>query len=157
MPYKFHDSRRGKFQKGRYRVMNWPTYKESLRRRGDLGFGGCRARTDGGTAPDARRTAQVFRSCDRNLWDLASCVPPGAAPDSRLCAVNREADGVSPAGAGFLDAKSESEQPDYNSPNQRGLLASGGSTIFRYRSELGECQCVKSNAARTVSLTSSEV
>ena len=36
MPYKFHDSRRGKFQKGRYRVTNWPTYNESLRRRGDL-------------------------------------------------------------------------------------------------------------------------
>ena len=34
MPYKFHDSRRGKFQKGRYRVTNWRTYNESLRRRG---------------------------------------------------------------------------------------------------------------------------
>ncbi|EJK88382.1 IS5 family transposase [Rhizobium sp. AP16] len=36
MPYKFHDSHRGKFQKGRYRVTNWRTYNESLRRRGDL-------------------------------------------------------------------------------------------------------------------------
>ncbi|WP_280778065.1 transposase [Rhizobium sp. SG_E_25_P2] len=36
MPYKFHDSRRGKFRKGRYRVTNWPAYNESLRRRGDL-------------------------------------------------------------------------------------------------------------------------
>lgn len=36
MPYKFHDSRHGKFQKGRYRVTNWPAYNESLRRRDDL-------------------------------------------------------------------------------------------------------------------------
>jgi hypothetical protein len=28
MPYKFHESRRHKFPKARYRVTNWPEYDE---------------------------------------------------------------------------------------------------------------------------------
>jgi Transposase DDE domain len=36
MPYKIHDSCRGKFRKGRYRVTNRPAHNESLRCRGDL-------------------------------------------------------------------------------------------------------------------------
>ena len=36
MPYKFHASRRHKFPKARYRVMNWPEYDAALVRRGSL-------------------------------------------------------------------------------------------------------------------------
>src|SRR5271166_5853766 len=36
MPYKFHDSRRHKFPKARYRVTNWPEYDAALLRRGSL-------------------------------------------------------------------------------------------------------------------------
>jgi hypothetical protein len=36
MPYKFHDSRRHKFPKARYRVTNWPEYDAALVRRGSL-------------------------------------------------------------------------------------------------------------------------
>ena len=36
MPHKFNAARRHKFEKKRYRVTNWASYSESLRRRGDL-------------------------------------------------------------------------------------------------------------------------
>jgi hypothetical protein len=36
MPYKFHESRRHKFPKARYRVTNWPEYDAALVRRGSL-------------------------------------------------------------------------------------------------------------------------
>src|SRR5208282_6008709 len=36
MPYKFHESRRHKFPKARYRVTNWPAYDAALVRRGSL-------------------------------------------------------------------------------------------------------------------------
>ena len=36
MPYKFHESRRHKFPKARYRVTNWPEYDAALVRRGGL-------------------------------------------------------------------------------------------------------------------------
>ena len=36
MPYKFHEDRRHKIPKARYRVMNWPEYDAALVRRGDL-------------------------------------------------------------------------------------------------------------------------
>src|SRR5271170_1702498 len=36
MPYKFHESRRHKFPKARYRVTNWPEYDAALIRRGSL-------------------------------------------------------------------------------------------------------------------------
>ena len=36
MPYKFHESRRYKFPKARYRVTNWPEYDAALVRRGSL-------------------------------------------------------------------------------------------------------------------------
>ena len=36
MPYKFHESRRHKFPKARYRVTNWPEYDAVLARRGSL-------------------------------------------------------------------------------------------------------------------------
>jgi hypothetical protein len=36
MPYKFHDSRRHKFPKARYRVTNWPEYDAALVRRESL-------------------------------------------------------------------------------------------------------------------------
>src|SRR5246127_4423418 len=36
MPHKFHDSRRHKFPKSRYRVTNWPEYDAALVRRGSL-------------------------------------------------------------------------------------------------------------------------
>ena len=36
MPYKFHESRRHKFPKARYRVTNWPEYDAALMRRGSL-------------------------------------------------------------------------------------------------------------------------
>ena len=31
MPYKFHNARRDKFERAKYRVTNWPEYNESLR------------------------------------------------------------------------------------------------------------------------------
>jgi hypothetical protein len=36
MPHKFNATRRHKFEKKRYRVTNWSSYNESLRKRGDL-------------------------------------------------------------------------------------------------------------------------
>ena len=36
MPHKFNASRRHKFDKAQYRVINWAEYNESLRQRGDL-------------------------------------------------------------------------------------------------------------------------
>lgn len=36
MPHKFNANRRGKIPKQKYRVPNWASYNESLRRRGDL-------------------------------------------------------------------------------------------------------------------------
>ncbi|AKI03400.1 Transposase DDE domain (plasmid) [Hoeflea sp. IMCC20628] len=36
MPHKFNANRRGKIPKQKYRVSNWASYNESLRRRGDL-------------------------------------------------------------------------------------------------------------------------
>jgi Transposase DDE domain len=36
MPYRFHESRRHKFPKARYRVTNWPEYDGALVRRGEL-------------------------------------------------------------------------------------------------------------------------
>ena len=36
MPFKHNASRRDKFAKAKYRVMNWPEYNESLRQRGDV-------------------------------------------------------------------------------------------------------------------------
>ena len=36
MPYKFHENRRHKFPKARYRVANWPEYDAALVRRGSL-------------------------------------------------------------------------------------------------------------------------
>jgi hypothetical protein len=36
MPHKFHESRRHKFPKARYRVTNWPEYDAALVRRGSL-------------------------------------------------------------------------------------------------------------------------
>ena len=36
MPHKFNTSRRHKFDKAQYRVINWAEYNESLRQRGDL-------------------------------------------------------------------------------------------------------------------------
>jgi Transposase DDE domain len=36
MPYKFHESRRHRFPKARYRVTNWPEYDAALVRRGSL-------------------------------------------------------------------------------------------------------------------------
>jgi len=36
MPHKFNVNRRGKIPKQKYRVSNWASYNESLRRRGDL-------------------------------------------------------------------------------------------------------------------------
>jgi len=36
MPYKFHENRRHKFPKARYRVTNWPEYDAALVRRGSL-------------------------------------------------------------------------------------------------------------------------
>jgi len=36
MPHKFNADRRGKIPKQKYRVTNWASYNESLRRRGDL-------------------------------------------------------------------------------------------------------------------------
>ena len=36
MPHKFNAAWRHKFEKKRYRVTNWASYSESLRRRGDL-------------------------------------------------------------------------------------------------------------------------
>ena len=36
MPHKFNASRRHKFDKAQYRVIDWAEYNESLRQRGDL-------------------------------------------------------------------------------------------------------------------------
>src|SRR3978361_252901 len=36
MPFKHHAARRHRIPKARYRVRNWPAYKEGLQRRGDL-------------------------------------------------------------------------------------------------------------------------
>ena len=36
MPHKFNAERRGKIPKQKYRLTNWESYNESLRRRGDL-------------------------------------------------------------------------------------------------------------------------
>ena len=36
MPHKFNATRRHKFDKAQYRVINWEEYNESLRQRGDL-------------------------------------------------------------------------------------------------------------------------
>ncbi|WP_298934995.1 IS5 family transposase [uncultured Ruegeria sp.] len=36
MPFKHNATRRDKFEKAKYRVMNWPEYNEALRQRGDV-------------------------------------------------------------------------------------------------------------------------
>src|ERR671929_1733990 len=36
MPYKFHERRRHRIPRARYRVRNWPEYDRALQRRGDL-------------------------------------------------------------------------------------------------------------------------
>lgn len=63
------------------------------------------------TSLTPRRPRRVFRSCDRDLPDPASCVQPAAAPDPRLHAVDCKTDGVGPAGAGFLDPFSARHGP----------------------------------------------
>jgi len=115
MPYKFFDSRRGKFQKGRYRVTNWPAYNESLRRRGDLTIW-----VSEDVALEWTAGPRQTRGGQRKYSDLAIeiCLTLrvafrlAAAPDPRLYAVNCEADGVSPAGAGFLDPFTAWQEPE---------------------------------------------
>ena len=36
MPHKHNDSRRHKFEKAKYRVMNWSDYNDALRKRSDI-------------------------------------------------------------------------------------------------------------------------
>ena len=51
MPHKFNASRRHKFDKAQYRVINWAEYNESLRQRGDLRMCPEVCRKSSGVAP----------------------------------------------------------------------------------------------------------
>ena len=65
MPHKFNASRRHKFDKAQYRVINWAEYNESLRQRGDLTIWVSEEAQSVWSAP--RRTHGVA-SGDTRIW-----------------------------------------------------------------------------------------
>ena len=87
MPYKFHESRRHKFPKARYRVTNWPEYDAALMRRGSLTWT-CPAFVDGWvfgfTIADRRASGPpVFRSLRRQLFRMVEWPRAAAVKDRR--------------------------------------------------------------------------
>ena len=88
MPHKFNASRRHKFDKAQYRVINWAEYNESLRQRGDLTIWVSDEAQSVWRAPrrTSRGGAEILGSGDRDMPDAAHGV-------SAWVATNAGADG----------------------------------------------------------------
>jgi len=70
MPYKFHESRRHKFPKARYRVTNWPEYDAALLRRGDLTLWFTEEQKRGIRSP--RRWRKLHLSVDADTHEIVA-------------------------------------------------------------------------------------
>ena len=82
MPFKFHRNGRHHIPRQKFRVTNWRDYEATLRSRGSLTIwftAKAIARLACSAACDARRTASLFGSRDRDGADLTRCIRPGSA------------------------------------------------------------------------------
>ena len=100
MPHKFNADRRDKIPKQKYRVTNWASYNESLRRRGHLTVWVSDQALGLWSAPGAAgRSADIFRPGDRDLPHPERSLQAAAAPDSRIDAQYRGFTGSRDCGA----------------------------------------------------------
>ncbi|MEQ8783427.1 MAG: transposase [Roseibium album] len=111
MPHKFNANRRGKISKQKYRVTNWASYNESLRRRGDLTIWVSDQAFGLWSAP-RRKT----RGGQRTYSDLAIeiCLTLSAVYKQPL----RQTQGLMRSIAGLLSA--EIAVPDFSTLSRRG-------------------------------------
>ena len=93
MPYKFHENRRHKFPKARYRVTNWPEYDAALVRRGSLTLWFTEEAVAAWRAPPTgKRGGQPIYSpiAIETQYRASAGVPPAAASNRRPVAIDRE-------------------------------------------------------------------
>src|SRR5271170_4994409 len=92
MPYKFHESRRHKFPKARYRVTNWPEYDAALVRRGSLTLWFTEEAVAAWRAPatGVRGGQPIYWATAIETGLTLRLVPPAAASNRRPAAIDRQ-------------------------------------------------------------------